>query len=111
MGRVLIKSVTTSRRLKRPRQFKPPPEPRPDVLDVFLQSQERLAGLMPAADGVDLSKTKVSSPVGRLFRLNLGDCFAVLVHHAKRHLRQGARVAESRRLPGPKKHDTGGGRT
>jgi hypothetical protein len=99
LGKVLIKGVTTSRRLKRPRRFAPPREPRPDVLVAFLTSHERLAGLIRAADGVDLSKTKVSSPVGRLFRLNLGDCFTMLVHHAKRHLHQAARVAESRRLP------------
>jgi hypothetical protein len=99
MGRILIKSVTTSKRLKRPRQFKPPAEPRVDVLEAFLQSVDRLAALMRQADGVNLSRVKISSPVSRVFRLNLGDCFTVLVLHAKRHLRQAARAAESRRLP------------
>jgi hypothetical protein len=106
LGKVLIKGVTTSRRLKRPRRFAPPRKPRRDVLDAFLKSHERLAELVRAADGVDLSRTTVSSPVGRLFRLNLGDCFTLLVHHAKRHLHQAARVAESRRLPRPDR--TGG---
>jgi hypothetical protein len=99
IGRVLIKSVTTSRRLKRPKPFAPPPEPRADILQTFLESQDRLAELMRKADGVNLSGAKLSSPVSRLFRLNLGDCFTVLVLHSKRHLRQAARVATSRRLP------------
>jgi hypothetical protein len=99
MGRLLIKSVTTSRRLKQPKRFRPPPEPRTDLLDAFLKSQDRLSELIRKADGVNLTKTRLSSPVSRVFRLNLGDCFAVLVLHAKRHLRQAARVAESRRLP------------
>ena len=99
MGRLLIKSVTTSRRLKQPKHFRPPPEPRADVLGAFLESQDRLAKLLSKADGVDLTRTRLASPVSRVFRLNLGDCFTVLVLHAKRHLHQAARVAESRRLP------------
>jgi hypothetical protein len=100
LGRMLIKSVTTSRRLKRPSKFRPPRQARDGLLETFLQSQDRLADLMRQADGLDLTRIKVSSPVGRLLRLNLGDCFTVLVLHSKRHLRQAARVAESRRLPG-----------
>ena len=105
LGRVLIKSVTTSRRVKGPGVFRPPAQPAADVLERFLESQDRLAQLMIEADGVDLGRVKVSSPVGRWFRLNLGDCFVILVLHSKRHLKQAARVAESRRLPRPATND------
>lgn len=99
LGRILIKAVTTSRRMKRPSVFKPPVDANADVLARFLRLQDRLAELMLAADGLDLNRVKVSSPVSRFLGLNLGDCFIILVLHAKRHLRQAARVAESRRMP------------
>ena len=108
MGRMLIKSVTTSRRLKRPKKFKPPPKPRPDVLDAFLRVQDRLAELMREADGVDLSRARVSSPVSRVVRVNLGDCFAILVHHSKRHLRQASRVADALASAGSTAEDSKG---
>lgn len=99
MGRMLIKSVTTSRRLKRPGRFAPPAQARNDILELFLASQDRLAGLLCDADGAGLSSNRVTSPAARWLRLNLGDCFTMLVLHAKRHLKQAARVAESRRFP------------
>lgn len=99
MGRLLIKSVTTSRRLKGPGAFKPPHQPRENVLGQFLASIDRLERLIRKSDGVDLTKTRLSSPASRLIRLNAGDCLTMLVLHAKRHLRQAARVAESRRMP------------
>jgi len=71
-------------------------EPRPNVVDVFLASVERIRAAMLQADGHDLG-VGFSSPVSPLVRLNLGDALRVLVVHCHRHL---AQVERTRRAVG-----------
>ena len=71
-------------------------EPRPNVVDAFLATVERLRAALLEADGHDLG-VGFSSPVAPLLRLNLGDAFRVLVVHAHRHL---AQVERTRRAVG-----------
>ena len=71
-------------------------EPRPNVVDVFLATVERLRAAMLEADGHDLG-VSFSSPLVSLVRLNLGDAFRVLVVHCHRHL---AQVERTRRAVG-----------
>jgi len=71
-------------------------EPRPNVVDVFLGSVERLRVAVLEADGLDLG-VGFASPVSPLIRLNLGDAFRVLVVHCHRHLGQ---VERTRRAVG-----------
>lgn len=85
--------------MKAPRVIQPPPAPRPDVLDEFQRGQAALAEPMRAADGVDLRRARLASPVNRLVRLNLGDAFQVLQDHARRHLAQARRVREHAGFP------------
>jgi hypothetical protein len=66
-------------------------EPRPNVVDVFLGSVERLRAAVLEADGLDLG-VGFASPVSPLIRLNLGDAFRVLVVHCHRHLGQAERT-------------------
>jgi hypothetical protein len=37
---------------------------------------------------LDWRRTRTTSPISPLIRLNLGDCFTILVVHAQRHLGQ-----------------------
>jgi hypothetical protein len=71
-------------------------EPRPNVVDAFLATVERLRAAMLQADGHDLG-VGFSSPVAPLIRINLGDAFRVLVVHCHRHL---AQVERTRRAVG-----------
>jgi len=98
-GRLLIYTVNTPRKVPAPRLLRPPPEPRPGVLADFLDTQAGLRELTTAADGLDLRRVRLSSPVTRLARLNLGDAFQILQDHVRRHLAQARRVREHPDFP------------
>lgn len=65
----------------------------------FLEEQDRLRALVEEARGLDLDRTRVTSPVSRLVRLSVGDAFRVLVEHEKRHLDQADAVLASEGFP------------
>jgi len=79
-----------------PKPWRVAGEPRPNVVDAFLATVERLRAALLQADGLDLG-VGFASPVTPLIRLNLGDAFRVLVVHAHRHL---AQVERTRRAVG-----------
>jgi hypothetical protein len=93
-GGLLYRSLEPSnqRRAPSPKGWRPAAHPTGDTLENFLAAQATLAGLIRDAAGVDLLRTRLSSPVSRLARLNLGDAFRVLVVHDWRHLGQVERV-------------------
>lgn len=66
------------------------------ILDDWRAQQERLAELLRDAASRDLSGTRVQNPFVRVLPMNLTDCFAIIVAHTERHVRQA--IA---RLPGP----------
>jgi hypothetical protein len=101
IGRLFVNGVKPAnpRRFKAPRVFAPPPEPRPNVVEVFCERQERLGKLLEQARGVDLSAYTITSPASRLLRFNLGDALLLLVYHAERHLNQATRVTEHPEFP------------
>ncbi len=47
---------------------------------------------MTRAEGIDLARVKVRSPVLWLLRLSLGQWFALIAGHQKRHLWQAGQV-------------------
>jgi hypothetical protein len=51
------------------------------------------------AISADLRRTRVVSPAASLVRLNLGDCFEILVSHADRHLGQVERIRKQPEFP------------
>jgi len=71
-------------------------EPRPNVVDAFLATVERVRAVMLEVDGHDLG-VGLASPVAPLLHVNLGDALRVLVVHAHRHL---AQVERTRRAVG-----------
>lgn len=94
LGRLLANSLSprSSRRVPAPRVFKPGAKPSANVVKLFLESQERFRALARRATAVDLSRTRVSSPVSPLIRINLGDAFRMIVVHEQRHLGQIRRI-------------------
>jgi len=45
------------------------------------------------ANGLDLSRARVISPVSKWLRFSLGTLFAVIAAHERRHLSQARRIA------------------
>ncbi len=101
VGRMLVRAMSPAsrRRLKTPRVFAPPPTAREGVIEAFVARHEELRRQLDDAVGVNINRYKVTSPAIRLFRLNLGDAFRLLVVHAQRHLNQAARVTEHPEFP------------
>jgi hypothetical protein len=82
---------TSTRKTPAPQIFRPA-EPRANVVEDYINVREELVRIMDSAKGIDLRRNKVTSPVSKLIRINLGDAFMILVVHTQRHLQQIARV-------------------
>ena len=89
-GRMLIRSLDprSQRRMPSPAGWRPRSDRPSGTLEAFLACQREIAELTEAATEVDLVRTRVSSPVSRLIRLNAGDAFRIFVVHDWRHLGQ-----------------------
>jgi len=99
-GRFILKSVTPgSRSVPTGKAFMPASRARPQVLDAFVGTLDDLERWLCDADGLDLTKIKISSPMLRLIRYNLGEGFAIVVAHAERHLQQADRVKQRAGFP------------
>ena len=86
-------------RMKTPRVFAPGPQPRERVFHEFLRTQLELRRALERALSSDLSRTRVASPATSMVRLNLGDCFEILISHADRHLGQVERIRQRPAFP------------
>lgn len=63
-------------------------EPLDDILPRFLARQANLCFAIEQADGLDLNRIKVTSPVSSRIRYNLFSCFVLIAAHQRRHLWQ-----------------------
>jgi len=87
------------RKFTAPKHFRPlHGQPVTAVLPSFLHLQSQLTLLAQSAEGLDLARIKVPTPISRLIRLSLGMTFAQVAAHERRHLEQAWRVR--RQLPG-----------
>ncbi len=103
-GRMLISTLSPAneRTVRTFSRLRPGPEARVDVLDAFLGSMLETAALLRRADGLDMRRLRLNSPVVFFVRgLNLGDAFIIIVVHAQRHLRQIERVMGEPGFPQP----------
>lgn len=69
------------------------------VVSRYLEIQDRLLRALGEADGLDLDRILVTSPVSRLLSFRLGDAFRIVVEHDKRHLLQASRVMRQGGFP------------
>ncbi len=58
----------------------------------YLDLQEQYCRLLEKADGLDLKRVKVRSPVIPVMRLSLGACFHAMAAHQERHIDQAKRT-------------------
>ena len=92
LGGRFVRSLSGESRAK----FRAPkawlPEPQADVLERFGRLQAGLIDLAAGADGLDLGRVTVASPVSPLVRLSLFEALNLVAAHEDRHLRQASRV-------------------
>ncbi|MEJ7811341.1 MAG: DinB family protein [Gemmatimonadaceae bacterium] len=95
LGAQLLKVVgpRVRARLRAPAIFKPSAAPPPTIYRDFLLQQRTLDEMIRDADGLDLRRIKVASPVTRLLRFGLGDALEIMIAHEMRHLRQAEAVS------------------
>ena len=72
-------------------------QPLTAIMPTFLHVQNMFQLQMQRADGLDLARVKVASPISRLLRMSLGAMFAQAAAHGRRHLEQARRVREKLR--------------
>jgi hypothetical protein len=72
-------------------------QPVTGILPTFLHVQRQFTIQIERADGLDLRRVKVPTPISRLLKLSLGATLAQAAAHERRHLAQARRVRE--RLP------------
>lgn len=65
----------------------------------FMAHQDALARRVQQSGGLHLARVKLVSPVSPLLRMSLGQCFALLAAHERRHLWQAAAVRRNPRFP------------
>ncbi|MEP6690334.1 MAG: DinB family protein [Gemmatimonadaceae bacterium] len=69
------------------------------VVPTFLTFQDQLIERVVAANGVDLWRAKVTSQASRLIRFSLGETYAILAAHERRHLWQASQVVKAPGFP------------
>jgi hypothetical protein len=78
-----------------PRRFVPPHgQPLTAVVPTFQHLQRQLGIQLDRAEGLDLARVKVDTPISRFLKLSLGMMFAQIVAHEQRHMEQARRVRE-----------------
>ncbi len=76
-----------TRRFKTFKSVTPPPElDRVTVTRGFMETQAALVDALVQADGVDLNRVKIRSPLLRLLKMNAFQALSLLVVHNDRHL-------------------------
>jgi hypothetical protein len=93
-GNLLVRSLESPKKRRAPKIYRPPPQPRPNVMQEFLDRQRKLVDLIERSMALEWQRVRMASPVSWLIRMNIGDGFTVLVVHAERHLRQIDRILE-----------------
>ncbi|MFN7946197.1 MAG: DinB family protein [Blastocatellia bacterium] len=87
-------------KFKAPKAFVPPPDqPMAQTVPEFMAVQDQLIALISTANGVDLGRAKVQSPATKLIRLSLGQGFALITGHERRHLWQARQVISDPNFP------------
>ena len=88
-------------RLPAPKVFLPAPsQSAREVVEKFMRMQDEVQTLLREADGIDLGRAKVASPVNARLKLSLGQAFRLVTAHERRHLWQARKVRERVNFPG-----------
>jgi hypothetical protein len=81
--------------LPAPRHFVPlHGQPLTAVMPTFFHVQSQFLLQLARADGLDLRRVKVATPITRFLKMSLGMTFAQAAAHERRHLQQARRVRQ-----------------
>jgi hypothetical protein len=97
-GKSLIQSLgeIVSKKYINPKLFAPVVGcVRPDIIQVFVNHQEKLKDLFRNIEENGHLQKVISSPVAPLITLRISDSLQLIVEHEKRHVRQAKNVLES----------------
>jgi hypothetical protein len=70
-----------------------------DVVEEFRQRSAKMIELAEEADGLDLGRIRIATPVSPFLRLSLAQAFEVHILHTPRHLAQADRVRRQEGFP------------
>ena len=102
LGNWLVRLVEPppKRKFKAPKTFVPPLErPLGPALSEFLSWQDQFLERIRRANGLNLGRAKIRLPASSLIKLSLGQSFALMTAHERRHLWQAAQVREAAGFP------------
>jgi hypothetical protein len=102
LGNLLVKLTEPPVKLKvkAPAQFLPQAHKLVDVVAAeFLHLQEQFILRLADANGIDLARIKIPSPVNDLLKLTLGQVFGLIAAHERRHLWQARQVLKHPNFP------------
>jgi hypothetical protein len=103
LSRTVVRSMEPPvRRLRfsTPKVYQPlSNQPKDKIVPEFMALHDRLIELMRSANGLDLARVKVGSPVGTWLKFSLGQRFALITTHDRRHLWQAWEVRKNRDFP------------
>jgi len=101
-GRTILKYVdpNSTTRTKTFKLFKPSMRQiDTDFIRSFCEEVETMISFAEKLRGVDLTKLKISSPVTKLLRMNVGDALLINLYHDKRHLNQAEKIINEFKFP------------
>ena len=97
---VLVARPDSWIRVKAQRAFEPAPgRTRQEIMAAFRAYQVQYVDRLRQANGLDLARARVASPVVRWLPMPLGSAFALLITHERRHLVQAQRLLEAPGFP------------
>lgn len=102
IGRVLSRVMEPPARLRmRAAADKQPGPQRPkrETLAGFRAYQVQYVDRLRQANGIDLSRARVRSPLVNWIRIPLGSAFAAMAAHERRHLWQARKITQMERFP------------
>lgn len=102
LGRWMLNTLEppVTRRFKAPGAFAPDgSKPLDEVVPAFLRFQDEVQQRLAAAKDLDLWRTKVKSPAVPLLKFSLGETFAIIAAHERRHLAQAEEVKNAPDFP------------
>ncbi|HEY2805619.1 MAG TPA: DinB family protein [Gemmatimonadales bacterium] len=99
-GWLLVAGLRSKRRLPAPKPFAVGPTAREKVLDEFLVRQQQTMTFLRATAALDWTRLRMTSPVNKLVRINLGDAFSIMTVHAQRHIKQMEKIRDLEGFPG-----------
>jgi hypothetical protein len=80
-------------RFRTPRVYAPQNgRPAAEVVEEFSLVQQELMNSVRAANGLDLARAKVTVPIRKFIKLSLGQEFALIAAHERRHIWQAQQV-------------------